>query len=817
MLSAKPMNEGFRRIITHFFALTFLALVAVLYFHPVLQGKVIYQSDIVQYRGMAEEQEEFRRQYRDEPYWTNSAFGGMPTYQLGARYPHDYVKKLDRIIRFLPRPADYLFLYFLGFYVLMGCMKVDYRLAILGSLAFGFSTYLIVILGVGHNAKAHAIGYLPMVLGGILLTFRKKYLWGFLLTAVAMALEIQANHFQMTYYFMFLVLVLGIAYLVDAIRQKQYKHYLASVGLLLGAVLLGVAVNATSLLATRQYAQWSTRGPSVLSINPDGTPRAQLDGLDREYITQYSYGIAESLNLLVPRLFGGGSVEQLGEDSRTYRYLIDQGVQRSQALEFSNNLQLYWGDQPIVAAPPYIGAVVLFLFLLGVLLVKGRAKWWLLGTSVLALLLSWGKNFPLLTDMMIDYFPLYNKFRAVSSIQVILELCVPILAVLAIRSWTSATTQDTDRRKALLYSSLGMLGLGIALLLLQSAFDFAGGNDEVLKRYYGEDLVELIRSDREKVYMQDTLRTMLFVLLTAFLLFLNLKDRLTSRWLLAGLGLLVVIDLVGVDLRYVNKEDFVSQRRLDNSFAMTQADQQILRDTTVYRVLNLNEGLNGARTSYFHHSLGGYHAAKPRRLQDLFEFHIYRNNREVLNMLNTKYVIQSDGEGNPRASLNADALGNAWFVERLTEVASPDRAIQALDTLSPGVEAVVDASEAFGLTAREYAVDSSAGIDLVSYRANELVYRSTNAQDGLAVFSEMYYPQGWQAYIDEKPVPHIRVNYTLRALEIPAGVHRIVFRFEPGIVEEGSRISLAASALLGLLLLGGVGYGLLRKKRTIQD
>jgi hypothetical protein len=612
------------------------------------------------------------------------------------------------------------------------------------------------------------------------------------------------------------VLVLGIAYLVDAIRQKQYKHYLASVGLLLVAVLLGVAVNATSLMATRQYAQWSTRGPSVLSINPDGSPRAQLDGLDREYITQYSYGIAESLNLLVPRLFGGGSVEQLGEDSMTYRYLIDQGVQRSQALEFSNNLQLYWGDQPIVAAPPYLGAVVLFLFLLGLLLVKGRAKWWLLGTSVLALLLSWGKNFPLLTDLMIDYFPMYNKFRAVSSVQVILELCVPILAILAIRAWTTPTTPDAARRKALTYSFLGMLGLGIALLLLQSVFDFAGGNDEVLKRYYGEDLVELIRSDRKKVYMQDTLRSMLFVLLAALLLFLNLKDRVASRWLLTGLGLLVVVDLVGVDLRYVNKDDFISQRRLDNSFAMTQADQQILRDTSVYRVLNLNEGLNGARTSYFHHSLGGYHAAKPRRLQDLFEFHVYRNNREVLNMLNTKYVIQSDAEGNPRASLNADALGNAWFVNRLSKVQSPDQAIQALDTLNPRREAIVDASEPFQVAAREYASDSTARIELTRYRPNELIYRTANSEDGLAVFSEMYYPEGWQAYIDDRPVPHIRVNYTLRAMEIPAGIHTVVFRFEPEVVVKGSQISLAASALLAMLLLGGAGYGLLRKKRIKQ-
>lgn len=807
------MNPVFRNFLTHFFAIAFFAVVALLYFHPVLQGKVIYQSDIVQYRGMAQEQEDFRRQFDEEPYWTNSAFGGMPTYQLGARYPHDYVKKLDRVIRFLPRPADYLFLYFLGFYILMCCMKVEYRLAILGALAFGFSTYLIIILGVGHNAKAHAIGYLPMVLGGIILAFRRNYLWGFLLTAVAVALEIQANHYQMTYYFLFLVLPLGVVYLIDAIRDRQLKSFFSAAGLLILAALLGIVVNATSILATRQYAAWSTRGPSVLTINPDGSPKESMDGLDRDYITQYSYGISESLNLLVPRLFGGGSVESLGDESRTFEFLTDQGVSRSQALDFSNNLQLYWGDQPIVAAPAYIGAVVLFLFLLGMLLTKGRAKWWLLGATAIALMLSWGKNFSVLTDLMIEYFPLYNKFRAVSSVQVVLELCAPILAVLAIRAWNNPETPEERKRKALTISFLGMLGLGALLFLLKSVFDFTGANDEVLERYYGEELVGLIRRDREAVYLQDTFRSMIFIALAAVLLWLNLKKRFPAKWMIAGLGILIVVDLVGVDLRYVNKEDFVSRRQLGNSFAMTQADQQILADKSNYRVLNLSEGINGARTSYFHKSLGGYHAAKPQRLQDLFEFHIYKNNRTVLDMLNTKYVIQADEEGNPRASLNPDALGNAWFVERLEGVKSADQAIMALDSLLPDREAIVDITEFTEVEPGTFTVDSAATITLDSYKANELVYTSENRNAGMAVFSEMYYPDGWQVYLDGKPKAHFRVNYTLRGMYVPSGKHEIVFRFEPEVIQKGSQISLAGTALLALLLIGGTAFSLLRKPR----
>ena len=806
------MNPIFRSFLTHFFAIAFFAVVALLYFHPVLQGKVIYQSDIVQYRGMAQEQEDFRRQYEEEPYWTNSAFGGMPTYQLGARYPHDYVKKLDRVIRFLPRPADYLFLYFLGFYILLGCMKVEYRLAILGALAFGFSTYMIIILGVGHNAKAHAIGYLPMVLGGILLTFRGKYLWGFLLTAVAMALEIQANHYQMTYYFLFLVIPLGIVYLVDAIQKKHLKSFFTASGLLLVAAFLGIAVNATSLMATREYAEWSTRGPSVLTINPDGSTKTVTDGLDREYITQYSYGLSESLNLLVPRLFGGGSVEALGEKSRTFEFLIDQGVSRSQALDFSNNLQLYWGDQPIVAAPPYIGAVVLFLFLLGLLLVKGRARWWLLAASGIALALSWGKNFSLLTDLMIDYFPLYNKFRAVSSVQVILELCVPILAVLAIKAWMAPQTPGDKKRKALIISLSGMLGIGVMLFLLKSVFDFTGANDAVLERYYGEELVDLIRRDREAVYLQDTFRTMLFILLAGLLLWLNLKKKLPGKWMIISMGILIVTDLASVDLRYVNKDDFVSRRQLGNSFPLTQADQQILQDTTYYRVLNPSEGLNGARTSYFHKSLGGYHAAKPRRMQDLFEFHIYQNNRRVLDMLNTKYLIQADEEGNPRAALNPDALGNAWFVPRLNGVESPDEAIQALSSLIPAQEAIVNTKDFPEVVPGAFVVDSTSQIKLHSYTANALKYISENSNPGMAVFSEMYYAKGWQAYIDGKPKSHFRVNYALRGMQIPEGRHEITFRFEPDVIQKGSQISLAGTALLGLLLLVGLGIGLFRKR-----
>ncbi|MEO2053393.1 MAG: hypothetical protein ABGX00_16680, partial [Allomuricauda sp.] len=399
------MNFSPKALITHICVIGLFVFASLLYFYPVLQGKAIFQSDIAQYKGMAKERNDYKDLTGEESYWTNSAFGGMPTYQLGANYPHDYIKKLDHLIRFLPRPADYLFLYFIGFYILLLCLKVDFRLAALGAIAFGFSTYLIIILGVGHNAKAHALGYIPMVLGGIILVFRKKYLLGFILTALAMALEISANHYQMTYYFMLLVLVLGLAHLIYAIKEKELKHFFVSVGILVLAVVLSIATNATSLMATKEYADWSTRGTSELTVNPDGSPKEPSNGLDREYITQYSYGLAESLNLFAPRLFGGTTGEDLGKDSKAYEYLTNQGLPPSKALEFSSSLPLYWGDQPIVAAPAYVGAIVVFLFLLGAFLVEGKRKWWLVIGAVLSLFLSWGRHFPLLTDFMIDYFP----------------------------------------------------------------------------------------------------------------------------------------------------------------------------------------------------------------------------------------------------------------------------------------------------------------------------------------------------------------------------------------------------------------------------
>ena len=807
------MKKGIAALFVHFFAFAFFTVASLAYFYPVLQGKTIRQSDIEQFTGMAKEQNDFRKKTGTEPYWTNSAFGGMPTYQLGAYYPHDYVKKLDRFIRFLPRPADYLFLYFIGFYILLCCLKVDYRLAVIGALAFGFSTYFIIILGVGHNAKAHAIGYLPMLLGGIILMFRKKYFWGFLLTAIAMALEVGANHYQMTYYFMLLVLIIGVVYLIDAIRRRKLKHYFTAVGLLFVAVLLGISANATSLMATKEYAEWSTRGKSALTMRPDGSVKEKTDGLSREYITTWSYGIVESLNLFVPRLFGGASGENLGEDSKAYAYLIDQGLPRTRALEFSGNLPLYWGDQPGTSGPAYIGAIVFFLFILGLFLVKGKLKWWLLGGTLMSLFLSWGKNFSLLTDFMIDYFPLYDKFRAVSSIQVILELCAPVLAVMALVCLLKVTTPEEKKMRALKYSFLTTAILGAGLFLAKGMFDFSAASDAAYQRYFGDEVMTMIIRDREAVYINDTVRSLVFVLLAALAIWGFLKGKIKQNVLIIAMGLLIVIDMALVDKRYVNKDNFVRKRQMDQPCQEAEYDKRIREDKEIFRVYDPSQGFDGARTSYFHQSITGYHGAKPARMQDLFDFHIQKGNINVLNMLNVKYVIQQDEEGRSYAGLNPDANGNAWFVGKLKGVKNADEEIMALDSVDLKNEAVVNMETYPELLRFRIQKDSTASIGLTNYLPNHLTYRSVNSNAGLAVFSEMYYPNGWNAYIDGEPVAHFKVNYTLRALKVPEGEHIIEFKFEPELVKTGSRITMASSVIILLVLLGGIGYSFWRSRQ----
>ena len=794
------MSANLKKFGTHILVILGFVFVSLLYFSPVLKGHKIYQSDIVQYTGMAKQHTDFREANSSESYWTNSAFGGMPTYQLGAKYPHNYIKKLDLALRFLPRPADYLFLYLIGFYILLLVLKIDYRMAAFGALAFGFSTYLIIILGVGHNAKAHAIAYMPLVLSGIILTFQKRYAIGFSVTAISSGLELVTNHPQMTYYLLILILILGISYLVQSIKSKEVSAFFKALAVLSLAGFLALGMNATNLLATSSYAKESTRSKSELTINFDGSVRDQGSGLDKAYITQFSYGILETFNLFIPRFMGGGNRENLGKDSETYKAYRALGATPLQSLKESKQAPMYWGDQPIVEAPAYIGAVVIFLFVLALFLYHGRFKWWLLIGILLSLLLSYGKNLSFLTDLFIDYVPLYNKFRAVSSIQVILELCIPLLATLGLSQVFNKEVSSKTKLNALKKASAILVGIAVVFLVFKNSFfDFVGATDGQFLDYYGASFVEAIRLDRSAIFSDDTLRTLLFTLAAGALIFAYLKQKISQNITITFLVLALVLDLVTVDRRYVNSDNFVTAIQVDIPYQSSLINQEILKDTTIYRVLDRSD--NSTQTSYFHNAIGGYHAAKLRRFKELQEFHIDKNNFEVLNMLNTKYIIYKDNEDVLRYFENEEINGNAWFVDSVKAVQNADEEIMALAKLKSKLTAISRASK---FDSKRYSNDSTAAIKLVDYKLNKLVYESNNTADGFAVFSEIYYKDGWNATIDGEAVEHINVNYVLRGLEIPKGTHEIVFEFSPIVVKKGSSIALISSISLLFLILGQV-------------
>ncbi len=661
--------KNFNKVIPYIIAIAVFALASIIYFHPVLKGQKLNQSDITQFRGMVKDINDFRADKNTEPYWTGASFSGMPAYQVSAYYPNDFVRVLDKTLRFLPRPADYTFLYFLSFFVLMMALKINWRLAILGSLAFGFSTYLIIIFGAGHNAKAHAIAYMPLVLAGVLWVFQKRYILGFLVTGVAMALEIYTNHPQMTYYLGFCLLILGIVELVNAVKEKILPVFIKQSIVIIAAVLLGIGANSSRLMAMKEYGDYSTRGKSELTINPDGTKKEASKGLDKAYITEYSYAKLETFNLFIPRFMGGGTVEKLGDDSNFYK-TIQKKAGRKVADDYSSQVLTYWGDQTIVEAPAYIGAVIFFLFFLGIFLVKGRLKQWLVAATVFSILMSWGRNFDFLTNFFIDYIPLYNKFRAVSSIQVIAELCVPILAILGLKEFFSSTISSGEKQEGLKKAVYVFGGLVIVGFLLAHGFStFEGLRDSQYDQLPG--LIDSVIADRKSMLLMDSLRSLVLMLLSGGVLWMLLKDKLKQSVTIITLVVFVLFDLISVDKKYVNEDDFKSARKIEKPFTASSADKLILKDKAHFRVGNFTVNpMNDGSTSYFHNSIGGYHAAKLGRYQELFDFQIAKNNMQVLNMLNTKYFIVGNDKGEKQAQLNPDANGNAWFVDNVKVVNS---------------------------------------------------------------------------------------------------------------------------------------------------
>ncbi|MBE15259.1 MAG: hypothetical protein CL867_03355 [Cytophagaceae bacterium] len=808
------MHPTLKRLLPHLAVIIGFVAISLLYFNPVLSGKMLYQNDIKLYQSMAQQHTQFRAETGTETYWTNGAFGGMPTYQMGAKFPHDYMDLLDRGIRFLPRPADYLFLYLLSFYILMLVMRVPWKLGVVGALAFGFSAYLIIIIGVGHNSKAHAIGYFPLVLAGILLVFQKRYLWGFLLTAVAMGLEIQANHYQMTYYLGILVAVLGVAYLIDAIRKGILPHYLKSVGILVVAVLLGLAMNATTLLATAEYAETSIRGEQLLK-DPEATNTSETtSGLDYEYITAYSYGKLESLNLLVPKLMGLGVAWDLGEDSAFYKELLTLGVPPAEAKYYAQTTRLYWGDQPFVEAPPYLGVSVVLLALLGLFFINGRLRWWLIGGMVVSLALSWGKNLDGLTRFFVEYIPLYNKFRAVSSIQVILELLIPIAAVVGLHQFFNDSIDQKKKIKKL-YIAAGILG-GLCLIFYLfggGLFNFRSAGEAAMAIKQPE-ILNAIKEDRITIMKEDSLRSLLFIVVISGVLWLTLQQKIKQNTTIALVAFVILIDLVAVDRQSVNEDNFITQRAYAKNFEPTAIDKKIMEDTSYFRVLDLYRGFNNPHTAYFFNTLNGYSAVYPRRIDDIME-QVYQGNVGIINMLNVKYLLNNE-EGEAVLQTNNFANGPAWFVDELKFVPDHTAAYEALRTIDTKQTAILRQPFESELDMMSIGKDSLSSIEITSFAPNKLRYTAKNAKNGFAVFSEAYYKEGWKATIDGTPTTIYPVNYMLRGIAIPQGEHTIEFVFEPQVVQTGSMITLTSSILVFLLGLGGLWYTFKQKASSDQ-
>ena len=783
---------------THGVALLFFLLLSCVFYYPALQGKVLEQSDIIQYNGMAHLRNELRAA-GEESYYTQNAFGGMPTYQLGAQYAYQGIKTIDRLIRFLPRPIDYLFLYLISFYILLSSLKIDFKLSILGSLAFSLATYHLIIIEVGHNSKAHAIGYFPLVLASLLYLFRsRKIILPTLFLTLSMALELAANHYQMTYYLFMLIGMYLLFRAYQAITVKEGVLFLKKLGVFIVSVSWAVLLNASTIFATRQYAQFSTRSTPEISIEGASTN----SGLSFDYITAYSYGIAESFNLFIPRLFGGSNSERLPKGSHLELLLKKYNLSPTEIENFTNSSPLYFGSQPIVAAPAYLGASVLLLFVLGLITLSFKDYKWLYFSMLLALFLSFGKNLSFLSHLFIDYFPLYNKFRAVSSIQVILSFTVPIIAVLGLRKWLSSPSTQS-LMKALIISLI-VISLGI---LLPFTLGFSGANDISYESAYGPEFMDALRSDRTALALKDSLRSFLIILVVCTVLYIYSK-RLKEVLLYLVVGA-VLLDLGGVAYRYTSVDHFQSKREFQNPIPLTDADKEIQSDNGYYRVFNLNEGLNGATTAYHHRSIGGYHAAKPAFISQIFEYHIANENYEVLDLLNIKYLISNDEEGRI-ASSYPNSKGPVWIARSIDYQPSLKESFLNLPLISQSES--IEINEPFSFDYEENrALSKHEFVEVSSFKESQISYRYRLESPAFVIFSEWYYspsPEDWVLRRDNgESLKIYRTNYAFMGAMLSEGEGEITLSFEPKIISQTLWIRIIAQiGLLALFLVAIVVY-----------
>ncbi len=821
-------NIQVKKFLPYVSTIVIFLLITIIYFSPILEGKRILQSDIVNFTGVSKEIVDFRAKTGQEPLWTNSMFGGMPAYQVSTKYTANVLGYLDSILTLgLPHPANLVFLYFLGFFILLLVMGVDPWLSIAGAIAFGMSSYFFIIIEAGHNSKAHAIAYMAPVIAGMILTMKRKYLWGGILTALFLSLEVKTNHPQITYYLAMTALLLGLFKLIHAVRFKELAPFFTAVGVLVIAVIFAILTNLTSLWATYEYGKYTIRGKSELTSEKHN----RTSGLDKDYATQWSYGIGETMTLLIPDYYGGASGARVSDNSEVVKAMTANGLDQGTIRQFTSqpiSYLYYWGNQPFTSGPVYVGAIICFLFLLGLIIVKGPIKWWLLAATLLSIILSWGHNLMAVTNFFLNYLPGYNKFRAVSMILVIAEFAMPLLAILAVKTLLDRRDEQKKMFRGVQIAFLITGGLSLLYAIFPGMFlNFTGPSDQAMAQQLPGWFMQAVRDDREALLRMDAIRALIFITLSALALWALLFNKLNKGYVYLILIVLILFDLFSVNKRYLNNDSFTSKSKVEKPFEPTAADNQILSDPTLdFRVLNLTSNtFNDAGTSYYHKSIGGYHGAKLRRYQELIETGIDQDIQTfarsmrtdsipVLNMLNTRYFILPDNNKQPMAYLNSNALGNAWFVESYKLVDNADAEINALHDLTPGSATVVDKKFADMLKTFEPGRDSLDIIQLVEYAPNELKYQYKTKKNGLAVFSEIYYPKGWNAYVDGRLTPHFRSNYVLRAMVLPAGEHSLVFKFEPNVFFLGEKISMASSILLIILVLLAIGMEIRKNRKA---
>ena len=811
--------NAIKRLLPDIIVIAFFAVISFVYFCPaVTEGRILSQHDSVAGIGAGQEHSEYHKRTGKMTRWTNSIFGGMPTYQMAPSYEStNLLSKIAELYHlYLPTYVWYVFVMLLGFYILLRAFNFKVWMSALGAIIWAFSSYFFIIIAAGHIWKLMTLAYIPPTIAGMVLIFRKKYLLGGLLTALFVALQINSNHIQMSYYFLIVMLAMYIAYGIMARKQQEMSHFLKATGVLALAGILGICINLSNLYHTYEYSKESMRGKSELV--KENSANQTNSGLERDYITQWSYGIGETFTLLVPNTKGGASVPLA---------MNEKAMEKANPMYMNIYRQIgqYWGEQPGTSGPVYVGAFVMFLFVLGLFVVKGPMKWALLVATILSILLSWGKNFMGFTDFFIDYIPMYSKFRTVSSILVVAEFTIPLLAMLALKEWVERPQLLKENRKEILIS-LGLTG-GLALLFALAPKLFFSSyvssmEMHALQGIPADQLVPLLANLEEvrmSMFTSDAWRSVLIILIGIILLWMYSAGKLKQNVLVGALILLCLVDMWDVNKRYLYDGQFVEKQEQTRTFEPTETDKIILQDKDLnYRVLNLaSNTFNENNTSYWHKSIGGYHAAKLRRYQEMIEEHIstemnslFKEVAEaggdmdsldaskfpVLNMLNARYFIFPLEGGQTVPLRNPFALGNAWFVDEVQYVNNANEEIEAIHGIDPLHKIVVD-KRFESVVQASSASDSTCSITLTAYEPNDLKYEVNSSKGGTVVFSEIYYP-GWQAYIDGEKVEHGRANYILRAMNVPAGQHVVEFKFDPDTLHATETIAYIAFALLAI-------------------